>query len=127
MKSKLLMVIVIGVVFLLAWQYLSKSSIDQNTESVKTGNQESPPPQTFALGQVKRVEENKIYFSVGAEEKVAVVTKDTRLIKQVQNKDGIGLSDAKLSDFKARVEIVVYFDEEPKANTYQATKVQIID
>lgn len=82
----------------------------------------------FELGEVIRVETDKIFFTVSTgEEKTALLGIDTELKKQTRTANGVKVVDAQLSDFTKGVKIVVYYIEEPENGNYPALKIQNIE
>lgn len=127
-KIRIVALIVVAVIVAAAavWQYAARN--EQGPE-MTTGREEQQKEQKFTLGEVVRVETDRIYFSVpGREEKTALVSDGTLLKKQIQTADeGIKVIDVSLSDFAPGAKIVVYYIEEPEGNEYSAVKIQNID
>ncbi|MBI2674458.1 MAG: hypothetical protein HYX22_01850 [Candidatus Yanofskybacteria bacterium] len=132
-KIVITLVIIAAAVLLLAWQYVIRDGkeqkpTDNQTESQQTGSPALPGGVKFELGEVIRVETDKIFFTVSTgEEKTALLGIDTELKKQTRTANGVKVVDAQLSDFTKGVKIVVYYIEEPENGNYPALKIQNIE
>ncbi|OGE81602.1 MAG: hypothetical protein A3E98_04180 [Candidatus Doudnabacteria bacterium RIFCSPHIGHO2_12_FULL_48_11] len=125
MKAKILGAIVLIAVLLFV-AYTFNQSNKQEQPSAESASKQAQNPQ-FILGNVSRTDSGMIYFDVGGSEKAAAVSAETFLIKQVKDKDGLKNVPAEFADFISGSAIVVYYASEPQGDTYQATKVQIIN
>ncbi|MBI3952831.1 MAG: hypothetical protein HY336_02650 [Candidatus Doudnabacteria bacterium] len=118
---------IIGILAILlaaAFMLSSKKPSSENNNPQQSAQTQMPK---FVLGSVVRVDGDKIFLNSEGE-KTIITSSSTKLVKQVEAKDGtISLIESKLTDFKPGDEIVAYYSADPVDGQYQATKVQVIN
>jgi hypothetical protein len=99
---------------------------DQTQEAL---NKEfDPQSPNFIIGNIKSVKSpEELEFTSGPNTYTAKLAGDSKIIKQVADKDGIHNVDAIVSDLKVGAQIVVYFLTPPQNNVYESYKIQILN
>jgi hypothetical protein len=88
-------------------------------------NEEVIPAPEFSMGTVTKIQGNKIYFDLGRQEAVAVVSDSTEFQKEAKTEYGTELVSATIKDIKKSSVIIVFYSK-AEGVRYETTKVQIV-
>lgn len=123
-------VAVLAIVLILVAYYsgwLGGNALPSTSTSPTDTKATNVPQVSFMMGEVVKTENSKIYFITGGVEKIAVVGKDTQLVKQQTGAGGVvKVVSATLADFKKSSTIVIYPNPGASVNEFTPTKIQII-
>ncbi len=99
-----------------------------NKSRIENTQQKAFDPQhpNFVTGEVMNASAEKIEFRSAGVTYTAQINSQTIFTKQINDGKSVKLGQASIGDFKAGQLITVFFSKDPKNNTYQADKVQII-
>ena len=128
-------VVVVAIIIGIVWYVSNKNKIigsevpptGQTTQTQNNKKVPEPPGiPKFILGNVSKIEGQKVFIKVGTEEKTIITNKKTVLISQVKDGQGYKNVPATFSDIKISSQIVVYYSQN-SGSQYTADKVQILN
>lgn len=128
-KTSIVVVIAVAVIFGLVMIYMFKAPATNPPGSYTTPGQPAPGNQTTVPfeGSFEKLVNNKIYFKSGSDEKIAVISSETKIIKQSMNNGKMTMTTMKATDLKSGELINVYYQTVNSDASYNANLIQVIN
>lgn len=140
MRKKLIYILILVVLLGAGW--LLKQEFDQILRQTQTSKESTAKAEpTFLVGQISKLEGDRVYFTVSVptldasgkqvvvyEDRVAVVSSQTKILVQSTTKDKkVSVSEGRVDSLKTGMQIAVYYyPENALKGEILAEKIQVI-
>ncbi|MCX6701581.1 MAG: hypothetical protein NTX96_00020 [Candidatus Zambryskibacteria bacterium] len=127
-KDTFYIVLVVLIICGVVWYLFNLNKTVSQPTGQYQNNQEisEPTPPKFIAGSVLRVEGQKIFIKVGAEEKTIITDEETVITKQTKEEEGFKDISANLNEIKSPSQITVSYSENSGVE-YKAIRIRILN